>query len=252
MTSVDIERLIRPHLANVETYEPVDPPELLAERAGIPTDKIVKLNGSRLIQGYIEDTSIDFKLLAYTMGTDPSYFAIPHDITPATTASWTTVDVSSYVDVNANGVILFIESVTSSPVAYGVREVGSSFATTSLELEEFGNSMYLVGIDSSDQFEAYIESGDIRLYLVAETQGSVVYYTDDTAVAGLDYVADSDTLIFGPTISERKVAIAISDDAIYEANETFFFELSSPSDATIDRDHELSPVDHDALGGDGR
>ena len=46
MTSVDIERLIRPHLANVETYEPVDPPELLAERAGIPPDKIIKLNGN--------------------------------------------------------------------------------------------------------------------------------------------------------------------------------------------------------------
>ena len=44
MTS--IAELIRPHLANIKTYEPVDPPELLAKRAGIPEDQIIKLNGN--------------------------------------------------------------------------------------------------------------------------------------------------------------------------------------------------------------
>ena len=44
MTS--ITELIRPHLANIKTYEPVDPPELLAKRAGIPEDQIIKLNGN--------------------------------------------------------------------------------------------------------------------------------------------------------------------------------------------------------------
>ena len=46
MTTVDIENLIRPHLINVKTYDPVDPPELLAEKAGIPPEKIIKLNGN--------------------------------------------------------------------------------------------------------------------------------------------------------------------------------------------------------------
>ena len=46
MTTVDVEKLIKPHLINVKTYEPVDPPELLAERAGIPREKIIKLNGN--------------------------------------------------------------------------------------------------------------------------------------------------------------------------------------------------------------
>ena len=41
-----IDNLILPHLANIKTYEPVDPPELLAKRAGIPENKIVKLNGN--------------------------------------------------------------------------------------------------------------------------------------------------------------------------------------------------------------
>ncbi|MDP6403066.1 MAG: aminotransferase class I/II-fold pyridoxal phosphate-dependent enzyme, partial [SAR202 cluster bacterium] len=46
MAKVDIEKMIRPHLANIKTYDPVDPPELLAQRAGIPADKIIKLNGN--------------------------------------------------------------------------------------------------------------------------------------------------------------------------------------------------------------
>ncbi len=44
MTS--ISKLIRPHLANIKTYEPVAPPELLAKRAGIPEDQVIKLNGN--------------------------------------------------------------------------------------------------------------------------------------------------------------------------------------------------------------
>ena len=43
---VDIEGLIRPHLVNVQTYGSMDPPEVLAQRAGIPADRIVKLNGN--------------------------------------------------------------------------------------------------------------------------------------------------------------------------------------------------------------
>ena len=43
---VDVEKLIRPHLMSVQTYDPVDPPELLAKQAGIPEDQIVKLNGN--------------------------------------------------------------------------------------------------------------------------------------------------------------------------------------------------------------
>ena len=42
----NLQKLIRQHLVNVQTYDPVDPPDLLAKRAGIPEDKIVKLNGN--------------------------------------------------------------------------------------------------------------------------------------------------------------------------------------------------------------
>ncbi len=43
---MSVRRLIRQHLVSVQTYDPVDPPEMLAKRAGIPEDQIVKLNGN--------------------------------------------------------------------------------------------------------------------------------------------------------------------------------------------------------------
>ena len=46
MTKTQIEKLIRPHLASIQTYQPVDPPEMLAERAGISADAVIKLNGN--------------------------------------------------------------------------------------------------------------------------------------------------------------------------------------------------------------
>ena len=46
MTQRRVEDLIRPHLVSVQTYQPVDPPEVLAERAGIPAESVVKLNGN--------------------------------------------------------------------------------------------------------------------------------------------------------------------------------------------------------------
>ena len=46
MADKRIDELIRPHLASIQTYQPVDPPEVLAQRAGIPTESIVKLNGN--------------------------------------------------------------------------------------------------------------------------------------------------------------------------------------------------------------
>ena len=145
--------------------------------------QVVKIDSSRLIQGYIENVDIDFKLLGYTIGSDPAYFSLPSDITPGTTAAWTTVDVSAFVDADADGVILLIDNIENTARNYGVREVGSSFSITTRKVGPYENTMYMVGINGADQFDVYIENSNIKLYLVGQTKGSVVYYTNDIAVA---------------------------------------------------------------------
>jgi histidinol-phosphate aminotransferase len=46
MITTGIDKLIKPHLVDIKTYDSMDPPERLAEQAGIPPEKIIKLNGN--------------------------------------------------------------------------------------------------------------------------------------------------------------------------------------------------------------
>ena len=145
--------------------------------------QMVKLDSSRLIQGYIEHTDIDFKLLGYTIGTDPTYFAGPSDITPSATSTWVTVSAAGGVSGSADGVILLVESTNSDALSFGIREKTSTYSTTNRGLQPYGNTMYMVGIDASDEFEAFLQDTGINTYLVGETTGSVVYYINDVLVS---------------------------------------------------------------------
>ena len=153
--------------------------------------QIVKVDVNRLIQGYINNTNVDFKLHGYTTGTDPSYFSTPPDITPATAGAWTTVDLGptglGLVDADTDGVILLVSRSASNYVNYGIREVGSTDEPPpdfdGWRLSDRANTMYLVGLDAAKRFEAYIGDAGVNIYLVGQTKGSVVYYTNDIAVA---------------------------------------------------------------------
>ena len=46
MKVVKMEELIRPHLRGIETYESLEPSEVLAQEADISPDKVIKLNGN--------------------------------------------------------------------------------------------------------------------------------------------------------------------------------------------------------------
>jgi hypothetical protein len=111
------------------------------------------------------------------------YFDVPPDITPATTGAWTAVDVSSYVDAATDGVILLVNSTSSADRDYAIREIGSSDSATGNELGPYGSTMYVVGIDGADRFEAYIQDAAVSIYLVGRTKGSVTYYGADVAVS---------------------------------------------------------------------
>ncbi|MBT4073134.1 MAG: hypothetical protein HOE75_05585 [Chloroflexi bacterium] len=144
--------------------------------------QVVEVNSALEIQGYVESTSnILVRLIGYTAGTDPVYLGTPVDVSPATTGSWTTVDVSANVSADATGVILWLDA-TGGDTNYGIREVGSSFSDITHRLESESNGMYFVGIDGSDQFDIYLENSSIVVYVVAYTEQSVVYYTNDVAV----------------------------------------------------------------------
>lgn len=154
--------------------------------------QIVKVDSASKIQGYSNSTDILFKLLGRFTSSDPKFFANPPEITPTTAGSWTTVDVTSLVDADADGVILLVYSASDADVNYGIREIGSTDhgASPARGLRRHTNTMYLVGLDTGDansntitkEFGAFIESTEMKIYLVAQTKGSIVFYQNDIAV----------------------------------------------------------------------
>src|SRR5262249_12530458 len=57
---------------------------------------------------------------------------------------------------------------------------------------------------------------------------------DNTAtIAGNDYQTKSATLTFNPGVTSQTITVLVNGDRLPEPNETFFVNLSSPTNATI-------------------
>jgi len=59
---------------------------------------------------------------------------------------------------------------------------------------------------------------------------TVQFFTSDgTGTAGTDYVAKSGMLTFAPGVTSQTITVAVKGDSTYEADETFYLNLSSPT-----------------------
>ncbi len=66
-------------------------------------------------------------------------------------------------------------------------------------------------------------------------QTATVYYatSDNTALAGSDYLTAGGTLTFSPGITQQMLTVPVINDLTVEGNESFFVNLSTPGNATI-------------------
>lgn len=71
---------------------------------------------------------------------------------------------------------------------------------------------------------------------------------NDTANAPGDYASKTGTVTFDPGQATATVSVTIADDATNEANETFFVDLSNPSNATIDDSRGVGTIADDDAG----
>ena len=75
---------------------------------------------------------------------------------------------------------------------------------------------------------------------------TVSYATaNGTALAGEDYVPNSNTLIFAPGETTKTIAIAVKGDTLSERNETFFVDLSDAMNATMSKARGVCTIVND-------
>jgi len=85
---------------------------------------------------------------------------------------------------------------------------------------------------------------------VPPTRSVTVGYAtqDDTATAGLDYVATSGTVTFNPDETSKTITVTVIGDALNESNETFSVNLTSANGAGITRGTAIGTImDDDAM-----
>ncbi len=68
---------------------------------------------------------------------------------------------------------------------------------------------------------------------------------DDTALAGSDYTTNTGTLTFNPGVTTQTVTVLVTGDTVFENAETFFVNLSGPTNATITDNQGLGTVTND-------
>jgi hypothetical protein len=77
-------------------------------------------------------------------------------------------------------------------------------------------------------------------------QVAVNYATaDGTATAGSDYQATSGTLTFAPGQTSKTITVLVNGDTSVEQDETFFVNLSNPTNATIAKGQGIGVISND-------
>jgi len=75
---------------------------------------------------------------------------------------------------------------------------------------------------------------NITLDQITDQTVTIKYATvNNTAIAGSDFVAQTSQIVFAPGVQTQTISVPIIGDTVVEPNETFFVQLSEPSNGVI-------------------
>jgi len=107
------------------------------------------------------------------------YPLTPVDVSPATTGSWQDVACAAYVPAGATGVILHIVNEdTANHRTYSLRKKGSTDDRIQCTARKDAHHFGAIGLDDNREFQAHIETTDLKIYLIAYTQSGVTFFTN--------------------------------------------------------------------------
>jgi chitinase len=123
-------------------------------------------------------------------------------------------------------------------------EIGRGQGVGTIRNDETG---YALSVSDASASEGGAATFTVSMPEASPQTVTVDYATaDGTAVAGLDYTATSGTLTFAPGQTSRTVTVALLQDSLDEADETFLLQLRGAVNALItDADGQATILDDD-------
>jgi len=150
------------------------------------------------------------------------------------------------VDENNETVILTL----SNPVNATLGVINPAMLTItdndSMPTVQFSSAAYSVNENSGPAIIT------VTLSAASSFTITVNYATSNgTAIAGSDYLTTSGVLTFAPAVTTRTFTVVITDDGVYEPDETVLLGLSSAVNAILDASNPvtLTIINHQAMPG---
>jgi len=153
----------------------------------------------------------------------------------------------------ATGTATSFATGISSPVDIQVANDGSLYyltrGTSSIFRVQYSGASTLVINDlaiTEGNAGTSVANFNVLLSPASSQTVTVQYATaNNTALAGTDYVLSGGTLTFAPGVTTQPASVTINGDTAFEPDETFFVNLTSPTNATIADSQGVGTITND-------
>jgi serralysin len=233
---------------NVTYSIAADAASVLEGNAGTTTPLSFTITRSSEGQGLQSSGTVDFSLAggSATLGTDYSLASVSgngisvsgNQITFAPGATTAKVNLNVIGDFLSESDESVIVALSNPTVAGGTAFIGNTQASSTIVDEDTQ-----IAINDVSTTEGNARNNTIAYKSVSFTVSlseatidtvTVNYATaDGTAKAGEDYLAASGTLTFNPGETSKTISVSVRKETVFEADETFYLNLSNPTSATI-------------------
>ncbi len=196
----------------------------ISDQSVVETSAITTINAADTSGG---DTDVDGQALTYTC-----YYDLIIDASVANTTLCSTLTGLSFT--GTTGVVDWTPTAIQAG-AYEFKISGSDgalsddelFAITVFDLPSISITDVTVNENSTANLTVSLSSA------IPQTATVNFATADNSAGAGSDYTSNSGTVTFLASETSKTVSITVSSDLLYEPSESFFVNLSSPTNATI-------------------
>ena len=172
-----------------------------------------------------------------------NFFSTPYDVSTTTTGTYVTTTVSTQVPATSTAAIIRFVNKGGSAYRYSFRMKGSTddFQTKQF-LEASTGGWAIVGLNSSRQFEQYIENSAVDVYLWGYFEDEVVMFTNAVDVSTATTGSYVDVDISPYTGADTAVAAICTSNTVNGGTDAQFYARKNGS--TDDRYRAVNDTGH--------
>jgi hypothetical protein len=149
---------------------------------------LIGIDTNKYSQQYIGNTLCGLYLWGRA-GSDFVSFTNPYNITPTTTGSYVTVDLSSYIPDGAYGICGLMFNITNYACIGDIRKYGSSDNHSAYSyVYNFYGKFFIVGCSSNRKVDIYISDTGLKVYLWGYFFPTIQYINISDSATGSDIV----------------------------------------------------------------